>query len=74
MPENPEIIAALLRQRTPVSFRAGGVRPLPLKPTAVARLVANLVDNALAYGAPPVEITTADGIADYKEALKLLGE
>ena len=24
MPENPEIIVALLRQRTPVSFRAGG--------------------------------------------------
>ena len=46
-----------------VWFRAGGVRPLPLKPTAVARLVANLVDNALAYGAPPVEITTADGDA-----------
>ena len=36
---------------------------VPLRPTAYSRLVANLIDNALAYGAPPVEITTsaADG-------------
>ena len=46
-----------------IGFRPGGVRPLPLKPTAVSRLVANLVDNALAYGAPPVEVVTADGEA-----------
>ena len=46
-----------------VVFRPGGVRPLPLKPTAVSRLVANLVDNALAYGAPPVDVVTADGDA-----------
>ena len=44
-----------------IGFRSGGVRPLPLKPTAVSRLVANLVDNALAYGAPPVDVVTADG-------------
>ncbi len=42
-----------------VRFTAGAVPALPLKATAVSRLVANLVDNALAYGAPPVEITTA---------------
>ena len=29
MPENQEIIAALLRQRTPVTFRAGGPSMLP---------------------------------------------
>ncbi|MBK6804746.1 MAG: HAMP domain-containing protein [Betaproteobacteria bacterium] len=46
-----------------IGFRPGGVRPLPLKPTAVSRLVANLVDNALAYGAPPVDVVTADGEA-----------
>jgi len=40
-----------------VSLAAGHVAALPLRPTAIARLVANLVDNALAYGAPPVEIT-----------------
>ena len=31
---------------------------MPLRPTAFSRLVANLIDNALAYGAPPVEVTT----------------
>ena len=46
-----------------IGFRPGGVRPLALKPTAVSRLVANLVDNALAYGAPPVDVVTADGEA-----------
>jgi two-component system osmolarity sensor histidine kinase EnvZ len=40
-----------------VSLVAGQVAALPLRPTAIARLVANLVDNALAYGAPPVEVT-----------------
>jgi two-component system osmolarity sensor histidine kinase EnvZ len=40
-----------------VSLVAGQVAPLPLRPTAIARLVTNLLDNALAYGAPPVEIT-----------------
>jgi two-component system osmolarity sensor histidine kinase EnvZ len=42
-----------------VRFVAGGVPALALRPTAFTRLVANLVDNALAHGAPPVEVTTA---------------
>lgn len=42
-----------------VQFVPGAVPRLPLKPTAMSRLVANLIDNALAYGAPPVEVTTA---------------
>jgi two-component system osmolarity sensor histidine kinase EnvZ len=42
----------------PVSFAPGAIPPLPLKPTAISRLVANLLDNALAYGAPPVEVST----------------
>jgi two-component system osmolarity sensor histidine kinase EnvZ len=41
-----------------VRLAAGAVPPVPLRPTAWARLVANLVDNALAYGAPPVEVAT----------------
>lgn len=41
-----------------VRFAAGVVPKLPLRPTAWSRLVANLVDNALAYGAPPVEVST----------------
>jgi two-component system osmolarity sensor histidine kinase EnvZ len=48
-----------------VTLVAGHVAPMPVRPTAIARLVANLVDNALAYGAPPVEVATAvvDGMA-----------
>ena len=41
-----------------VRFAAGPLAPFPMRPTAIARLVGNLVDNALAYGAPPVEIST----------------
>ena len=53
------------RAGMPVRFAGGVLPPLNLKPTAISRLVANLVDNALAYGAPPVEVTTAqaDGMA-----------
>jgi len=43
-----------------VAFVASPVAPLPLRPTAIARLIGNLVDNALAYGAPPVEVTIAE--------------
>jgi two-component system osmolarity sensor histidine kinase EnvZ len=43
-----------------VRFAPGAVPVLPLRPTAIARLVTNLIDNALAYGAPPVEVTTGE--------------
>jgi len=43
----------------PVTFTPGAIPPLPLKSTAISRLVANLLDNALAYGAPPVEVSTS---------------
>jgi len=48
-----------------VAFAPGHLPILALKSTAISRLIANLVDNALAYGAPPVEVTTsvADGMA-----------
>ena len=42
-----------------VRFVAGDVAPFSMRPTAITRLLGNLVDNALAYGAPPVEIRTA---------------
>jgi two-component system osmolarity sensor histidine kinase EnvZ len=42
-----------------VRFAPGAVPRLRLKPTAISRLVANLIDNALAYGAPPIEVTTS---------------
>ena len=43
-----------------VALVARHLPALPLRPTAIARLVANLVDNALAYGAPPVEVTISE--------------
>ena len=48
-----------------VAFAPGAVPPLPLSRTAISRVAANLIDNALAYGAPPVEVTTRviDGMA-----------
>ncbi|MET0204806.1 MAG: ATP-binding protein [Casimicrobiaceae bacterium] len=42
-----------------VRFSAGDVPPVALRETAMSRLAANLIDNALAYGAPPVEVSTA---------------
>ncbi len=46
-----------------VRFAPGALPPAALRPIAFSRLVTNLIDNALAYGAPPVELTTthADG-------------
>lgn len=43
----------------PVRTRLGALPPLPLKPLAVQRMITNLVDNALRYGAGDVEIETA---------------
>ena len=41
-----------------VRFAPGTLPAIPLRPTALSRLVANLLDNALAYGASPVDVTT----------------
>jgi two-component system osmolarity sensor histidine kinase EnvZ len=41
-----------------VRFAPGTVPIVPLRPTAFSRLVANLLDNAIAYGAPPVDVST----------------
>lgn len=41
-----------------VHFAPGTLPLLQLKPTAISRMVANLLDNALAYGAAPFEVTT----------------
>ena len=57
-----EIVAACVDRYTqagrPVTFAPGNIPQLPLKRTAMSRLVANLIDNALAYGAPPVQLLT----------------
>ena len=43
----------------PVALRAGALPPLPLRPVAVQRLVANLIENALRHGGTGVEVATA---------------
>jgi two-component system, OmpR family, osmolarity sensor histidine kinase EnvZ len=39
-------------------FSPGMLPPLALRTTAISRLVANLLDNALRYGREPVEVAT----------------
>ena len=48
----------VLTSLTHVRFAPGTVPIVPLRPTAFSRLVANLLDNAIAYGAPPVDVST----------------
>jgi two-component system osmolarity sensor histidine kinase EnvZ len=42
-----------------VRLAAGPPAMVRIKPTAMSRVASNLIDNALAYGRPPFEITTA---------------
>jgi two-component system osmolarity sensor histidine kinase EnvZ len=57
-----EVVAPLVerqrREGRDVHFTPGILPPLSLRVTAMSRLVANLLDNALIYGCPPVEIAT----------------
>ncbi len=46
-----------VRSGRDVRFAPGALPLVALRPTALSRLIANLIDNALAYGAPPVEVT-----------------
>jgi two-component system osmolarity sensor histidine kinase EnvZ len=55
----------------PVTFKPGNVPILPVKATAISRLIANLIDNALAYGAPPVEVATS---ASHDAATIVVGD
>ncbi len=47
-----------VRSGKDVRFAPGPIPVIGLRPTAFSRMVTNLIDNALAYGAPPVEATT----------------
>jgi two-component system, OmpR family, osmolarity sensor histidine kinase EnvZ len=62
---NDIVAAAVERYRkagNEVRFSGGELPPQPLRSTAVSRMIANLIDNALRYGAPPVDVVTrADG-------------
>jgi len=62
-PRDPNAIVAACVDRyaragRDVRFAPGAVPLVPLRSTALSRLAANLIDNAIAYGAPPVEVTT----------------
>jgi two-component system osmolarity sensor histidine kinase EnvZ len=61
--QDPNVIVAAAVERyrragKDVRLHTGDAAPIPLRGTAFSRLVSNLIDNALAYGAPPVEIAT----------------
>ena len=43
----------------PVALRAGALPPLPLRPVAAQRMVANLIENALRHCSNSVEVVTA---------------
>ena len=57
-----DLVAALVdrhaRAGQALRFSPGELPPLALRTTACSRLVANLIDNALRHGAPPIEIAT----------------
>jgi len=54
------VVARYANNGREVRFAAGAPSPRKLRPTAIKRLLANLIDNALAYGAPPVEVRTSE--------------
>jgi len=53
-----EVCEGYARAGKAVSTRLETLPPLALRPFAVQRLIANLVDNALRYGGPAVEVAT----------------
>lgn len=53
------VVARYTRAGKGVHAALGALPPLALRPRAMQRLVANLVDNALRHGSPDVEVTTA---------------
>lgn len=56
-----DMVARYVRAGKAVSCRPGGVAPLAVRPKAIQRLIANLIDNALRYGGPEVEVVTGHG-------------
>jgi two-component system, OmpR family, osmolarity sensor histidine kinase EnvZ len=52
------VVDRYVRSGSDVRFKPGNLPALPLRATAMSRLVVNLIDNALRYGAAPVEVST----------------
>jgi two-component system osmolarity sensor histidine kinase EnvZ len=56
-----EIVAPLLeryhRAGSEVHYSAGEIPALPMRATAMSRLLSNLIDNALRYGGTPVDVS-----------------
>ena len=50
-----------VRSGKPLALHLSDLPPLPLRPLAIQRLVANLIDNGLRHGNGTVEIRTASG-------------
>jgi two-component system osmolarity sensor histidine kinase EnvZ len=53
-----ETVAGYARRGTRIEFRAGSPPRFAFAPLAVRRALANLIDNALRYGAEPIELET----------------
>jgi two-component system osmolarity sensor histidine kinase EnvZ len=65
-PQDPNAVVASCVERykragKDVRFAPAALPAVPLRTTAFSRLVANLIDNALAYGAPPVDVSMRAG-------------
>jgi len=63
------VVERQVRAGHDVRFTPGAVPSIRLRATAFSRLVSNLLDNAIAYGAPPVEVSTRS--ADQKIVLEV---
>jgi two-component system, OmpR family, osmolarity sensor histidine kinase EnvZ len=65
-----ELCERYARSGKPVAGRFSTLPPFPLRPLAIQRLIANLLDNALHHGRSPVEMTT--GMADGHAIIEVL--
>ncbi len=59
MTSSRPLVERYAKPASDVRFTAGELPALPLRATAMSRLVANLIDNALRHGGTPVEVRTS---------------
>ena len=65
-----ELCDRYVRSGKPVAARFATLPPLPLRPLAIQRLIANMVDNALHHGGTAVEVTT--GVENGRAVIEVL--